>query len=157
MKIISGGQTGADRAALDFAISHGIEHGGYCPNGRRAEDGPIPDQYRLVQTGSRNYLVRTEKNVAMSDGTVIFIRDDVPSTGSYMTSRYCEQHEKPYCIVGQIHDTKRDAEVLVDWITKISPKVLNFAGHRESSCPGIHDYVVSVLNLTKVLSPGLFT
>ena len=71
-KIISGGQTGADRAALDVAIWHGFPHGGWCPNGRRAEDGCLAPQYLLEETPARNYLNRTEWNVRDSDGTLIF-------------------------------------------------------------------------------------
>ncbi len=63
LKIVSGGQTGADRAALDFAIAHGIPQGGWCPKGRKAEDGPIPDRYQLKETPSDNYAQRTEWNV----------------------------------------------------------------------------------------------
>src|SRR5687768_1765349 len=72
LKIISGGQTGADRAALDFAIAHGLGHGGWCPRGRRAEDGPIPDRYRLRETAEADYAVRTRENVMDSDATLIF-------------------------------------------------------------------------------------
>ncbi len=70
-RVISGGQTGVDRAALDAAMKLGIEVGGFCPKGRRAEDGPIDEQYPLTETASRAYPVRTEKNVAASDGTLI--------------------------------------------------------------------------------------
>jgi predicted Rossmann-fold nucleotide-binding protein len=72
LKIISGGQTGADRAALDFAIKHGMPHGGWCPQGRIAEDGPIDAKYQLHETPSADYVQRTEWNVRDSDGTVIF-------------------------------------------------------------------------------------
>ena len=72
LKIISGGQTGADRAALEFAIKQGIPHGGWCPKGRRSEDGQIDAKYQLQETPSSNYLQRTEWNVRDSDGTVIF-------------------------------------------------------------------------------------
>ena len=71
-RIVSGGQTGADRAALDIAIRHGITHGGWCPKGRRAEDGPISCQYALTETPSEQYIQRTEWNVRDSDGTVVF-------------------------------------------------------------------------------------
>ena len=71
-KIVSGGQTGADRAGLDFAIAHGIPHGGWCPKGRKAEDGTIPERYGLSETSRADYLQRTEANVRESDGTVIF-------------------------------------------------------------------------------------
>ena len=72
LKIISGGQTGADRGGLDAAMDLGIEHGGWCPKGRRAEDGRIPDRYTLEETTSTDYTVRTEKNVEWADGTVVF-------------------------------------------------------------------------------------
>jgi hypothetical protein len=71
-KIVSGGQTGADRAALDWAIFHDLPHGGWCPKGRKAEDGVIPDQYQLTETSSASYPQRTQWNVRDSDGTVIF-------------------------------------------------------------------------------------
>src|SRR5437870_5407187 len=71
-KIVSGGQTGADRAAFDWAIANNIPHGGWCPRGRLAEDGIIPDFYRMQETVSTEYVVRTERNVTESDGTVIF-------------------------------------------------------------------------------------
>ncbi len=71
-KIMSGGQTGADRAALDFAIGHGIKHGGWCPKGRRAEDGAIDARYQLKETPSANFVQRTEWNTRDSDGTVVF-------------------------------------------------------------------------------------
>lgn len=72
MKILSGGQTGTDRAALDWAIAHGIPHGGWCPKGRKAEDGPIDGRYQLQETPSSSYVERTEWNVRDSDGTVVF-------------------------------------------------------------------------------------
>jgi hypothetical protein len=82
LRIISGGQTGADRAGLDWAIAHGIPHGGYCPKGRLAEDGPIAAQYALSELGSKSYPVPTERNVMESDGTVIFTMKPGLSGGS---------------------------------------------------------------------------
>ena len=70
--ILSGGQTGADRAALDFAIEYGLPHGGWCPRGRLAEDGPIDERYELTETPSHRYAQRTEWNVRDSDATVVF-------------------------------------------------------------------------------------
>ena len=84
-KIVSGGQTGADRAALDWAISRGVPHCGWCPKGGRAEDGPIPARYCLEESGSANYLVRTERNVVDSDGTVIFTLETELTGGSKRT------------------------------------------------------------------------
>jgi len=71
-KIVSGGQTGADIAALDVALKHGFPHGGWCPKGRRSEDGSIPARYNLFETPSASYLERTERNVRDTDGTVVF-------------------------------------------------------------------------------------
>ncbi|MCC6355238.1 MAG: putative molybdenum carrier protein [Verrucomicrobiae bacterium] len=84
-KIVSGGQTGADRAALDAAIALGIPHGGWCPKGRRAEDGRIPGRYRLAETPGANYLQRTEWNVRDSDGTVLFTLGKAATGGSRKT------------------------------------------------------------------------
>ena len=70
-KIVSGGQTGADRAALDWAMAHGVPHGGWCPAGRLAEDGVIDMRYSLKETPQPEYLQRTEWNVRDSDATLI--------------------------------------------------------------------------------------
>src|SRR3954463_11720603 len=95
-KLISGGQTGADRAALDWAISHGIEHGGRCPKGRLAEDGPIPLRYQLIETPTESYEERTEWNVRDSDGTVIFTIAEQLSGGSLLTLEMAIKHHKPH-------------------------------------------------------------
>jgi predicted Rossmann fold nucleotide-binding protein DprA/Smf involved in DNA uptake len=92
--IISGGQTGADRAALDFALANGFEITGYCPNGRRADDGPLDPKYPLQETSSRAYAPRTRKNVILEDVTVIFHGLPELSSGSYTTIRYARQHKK---------------------------------------------------------------
>jgi hypothetical protein len=84
-KIISGGQTGADRASLDFAIEKGLEHGGYVPRGRKAEDGRIDDRYNLVQLSTSSYPARTRRNIEESDGTVIFSLERLLSGGTKLT------------------------------------------------------------------------
>src|SRR6266496_3086201 len=94
-KIISGGQTGADRAALDFAIGRGIAHGGYCPRGRVAEDGMIPERYQLRETPSSDYAPRTEWNVRDSDGTVVLSIQERLDGGSKKTVHCAQQYEKP--------------------------------------------------------------
>jgi hypothetical protein len=96
VEIISGGQTGADRAALDWAIKHGIPHGGWCPKGRRSEDGPIDAKYQLQETPSNNYAQRTEWNVKDSDGTVIFSVRKRLSGNSSETLEFAIKHRKPY-------------------------------------------------------------
>ena len=94
-RIISGGQTGADRAALDWAIAHGVPHGGWCPKGRKAEDGPIDARYKLVETTSSDYLQRTEWNVRDSDGTVVFSIATMLTGGSKKTVDLARKHRKP--------------------------------------------------------------
>ena len=93
-KIISGGQTGADRAALDFAIDHGIPHGGWVPKGRLAEDGPLDPKYRLRETDSEDHSIRTEKNVLDSDGTLILFYNEL-SGGSLLTLELARKHDRP--------------------------------------------------------------
>ncbi len=96
LKIVSGGQTGADRAALDWAIKKGIPHGGWCPKGRKAEDGRIDAKYQLQDTPSSNYLQRTEWNVRDSDGTVILSIGKRLSGNSSGTLELAIKHRKPY-------------------------------------------------------------
>ena len=98
MKIISGGQTGVDRAALDAAIELGIAHGGWCPLGRLAEDGRIPDRYQLRETDSPEYAVRTERNVVESDATLILYRGRI-SGGTELTLRLAQRHGRPHMAV----------------------------------------------------------
>src|SRR5437867_10686295 len=94
-RIISGGQTGADRAALDFAIARGIPHGGWCPQGRLAEDGIIPGCYKLTETPSPDPVQRTEWNVRDSDGSVIFSIGPRLAGGSKKTADFARRHKKP--------------------------------------------------------------
>jgi hypothetical protein len=135
-RIVSGGQTGVDRAALDTAIELGIPHGGWCPRGRLAEDGRIPPRYRLRQTASPDYKVRTERNVLDSDATLIVTRGE-PSGGTELTRRLAERHGRPCLVV----DLDRDADpnrVRV-WLRAEAVGVLNVAGPRESQSPGIRE------------------
>jgi hypothetical protein len=95
LRIISGGQTGVDRAALDFAIAHGIPHGGWCPAGRKAEDGTIDLRYQLKETPSSNYVQRTEWNARDSDGTVVFSSAPLLTGGSKKTVELVEKWLAP--------------------------------------------------------------
>ena len=95
-KVVSGGQTGADRAALDAAMKLGVPHGGWCPKGRVAENGPIPPEYQLQETDSPAYDVRTEANVVDSDATVIFSVVPTLEGGSRLTADLAERHGKPF-------------------------------------------------------------
>ncbi len=132
-KIVSGGQTGVDRAALDAAMALGVPHGGWCPKGRLAEDGPIPPIYQLVETDSPAYAVRTERNVLDGDATLILCRGQ-PSGGTDLTLRLAQRHAKPHLVADL------NAPVLARirrWLAKIRPATLNVAGPRESQAPGI--------------------
>jgi hypothetical protein len=151
-KIISGGQTGADRAGLDFALANDIEHGGWCPALRRSEDGPIPERYRLRCTAQSDYQERTKLNVRDSDATVIFNRGGRLSAGSALTLRLCERQERPMIVI-EVHDhvTASAAQIdlqgrqLAEFLAFYRPKVLNVAGNREHTAPGISKWVGSVL------------
>lgn len=142
-QVVSGGQTGVDRAGLDAAIFHNIPHGGWCPEGRRAEDGRIPDDYCLKETESRNYTVRTKQNVIDSDGTLILFEDSL-SRGTGLTAKFARQNTRPLYSLDIIEilnwdEDQFDAEVqkVNQWIETQNVNVLNVAGPRESSSPGI--------------------
>lgn len=134
-KIVSGGQTGVDRAALDVAISLGIPHGGWCPRGRLAEDGPIGAEYQLDETESADYPVRTEQNVLDSDGTLIFYRDRLIG-GTALTRRLAKKHSRPCFLVNLDGETTVDA--VCGWISDNRIEIVNVAGPRESTSPGIY-------------------
>lgn len=133
-KIISGGQTGVDRAALDVAIELGIDHGGWCPAGRKAEDGQIPPHYRLTETRETNYVTRTRLNVRDSDGTLILTLGET-SGGTLKTILIANELGRPLLLV----DLNRpvDSSVFHDWLSTNRIKVLNIAGPRESKYAGI--------------------
>ena len=135
-KIVSGGQTGVDRAALDAAIALNMAHGGWCPRGRLAEDGRIPDRYELSETDSPEYPVRTERNVVDSDATLILFRGQI-SGGTELTLRLARRHERP-CITVDLDDLPPPEEIGV-WLQSNEVEVLNIAGPRESQSPGIAD------------------
>jgi len=144
-KIISGGQTGADRAALDWAIQRKLSHGGWCPKGRHAEDGPIPAKYQLAETHDGGYNQRTAFNVRDGDGTVIFgMTPDIESPGSRLTYSLCSTYDKPCLYLSPF--TKAPAEDLWDFIKRHRITVLNVAGSRHSKAPGIAAFVKEVLD-----------
>jgi predicted Rossmann-fold nucleotide-binding protein len=134
VRVVSGGQTGVDRAALDVAIELGMAHGGWCPKGRLAEDGLIPAHYRLTETDSPDYAVRTERNVLDSDATLILCRGR-PGGGTELTQRLAERHGKPHLVVDLEESPQPDDAAR--WLQALRPAVLNVAGPRESQSPGI--------------------
>ncbi len=145
IKIISGGQTGVDRAALDFALGHGINCGGWCPKGRLAEDGPILLRYPLDETKSSSYKVRTEKNISESNATII-IYDNKFDAGTGLTLNLCKKLGKPYLIfkLTEVYDNYSFA----NWMKTNNIQILNIAGPREGSALGI--YKKTLLFLEKI-------
>ncbi len=143
-RIVSGGQTGVDRGALDVAIEFGIEHGGWCPRGRRAEDGEIPARYSLRETPSAEYRVRTEKNVVDSDGTLILNRGE-PSGGTALTIELCRERRRPYLVFDLDQPPHLVMGAAARWVLDNSIATLNVAGPRESNVPGIARQACHVL------------
>jgi len=135
-KIVSGGQTGVDRAALDVALELGVPCGGWCPQGRRAEDGRIDDRYPLNETPWDGYPQRTEWNVRDSDGTLILTCGE-SDRGTALTVRLAQERKKPFFVVDVSGDV--DVSAIREWAEAYGVRVLNVAGPRESSSPGIHD------------------
>lgn len=129
MRIVSGGQTGVDRAALDVAMELGLPCGGFCPRGRKAEDGVIDKKYPLIETPSDQYEQRTEWNVRDADATLI-LTWGTPRGGTELTIELAEKLKKPLCIVDI--ENKLPVEKIVEWIKKNNIEVLNVAGPRAS-------------------------
>ncbi len=150
-KIVSGGQTGADCAALGVAISLGIPHGGWCPRGRRREDGVIPKRFRLRETPSRGYATRTRWNVRDSDGTVIFSVGRRLAGGSRATARFARRQRKP-CLHLSAQQAGVDHGALLRlFVRRHRIRILNVAGPRKSQEPAVGRYVARILR--KVLTP----
>lgn len=147
-KIISGAQTGADRAALDWAIARNISHGGWCPKGRKAEDGPIPPQYQVQETPSSDYLQRNEWNVRDSDGTAIFTMTADLGRGSGRTAKFATKMGRPWIHLHAEMGVERCAADLRGWMSCHRIEVLNVAGSRGSNEPGVGEFVKQVLNAT---------
>lgn len=144
-QIISGGQTGADRAALDVALKFNIPHGGWIPKGRRAEDGPLSRRYRLEETDSRNYAVRTRRNVRTGDATVIFSHGPLTG-GSRLTQEIAREMEQPCRHLDLlVFEGFEAAMMLRDFIRDYRVRILNVAGSRASLNPDIYWGVRSVL------------
>jgi hypothetical protein len=141
MKIISGGQTGADRAGLDAAIAAGIEHGGWVPKGRLTEAGPLPGRYQMQEMATRLYPARTRKNVAESDGTVIFTHGQLTG-GSLLTKKEAIRMGKPWVHIDfdQV-DPAQAAAQLGDFITAHQVGTLNVAGSRAGKDELIYEKV----------------
>jgi Circularly permutated YpsA SLOG family len=149
-KIVSGGQTGADRAALDWAIAHGVRHGGWCPRGRKAEDGPIPRRYRLKETRSGVYAVRTRWNVRDSDGTVIFSVKRRLTGGTRRTRKFALKLGKPLLQLNAMGGAAHAGRRLTQFIRRHAIGVLNVAGPRASEEPWIWQFVWVTLTRSRL-------
>ena len=152
VKIISGGQSGVDRAALDVAIKLGIPHGGWVPKGRLTEDGPLPGSYALRETPTAAYAERTEKNVVDSDGTLIISRGELTG-GSEYTREMALKHGRPWLHI----DLKRTAAfrsaiAVTEWLSANDIRVLNVAGPRASKDPTIYRDAAALLESLYYLS-----
>lgn len=159
--IVSGGQTGVDRAALDIAIQFNIPHGGWCPYERKAEDGTISMKYYLKEAPAPTidessdpdaiYKKRTELNAKDSDGTLIILKG-TPIGGTLFTIEMAKKHHKPYLII-DVSNNPNTAEI-TDWLIKNNIRILNVAGPRASQTENIYDAAHNLLQqlITQVLS-----
>lgn len=143
-----------DRAALDFAIQYGFEHGGWCPHGRLAEDDIIPPIYQLRETESADYDERTEKNVVDSDATLIVVRKRELSGGTAFTKTCAEQHGRPVLVVCERDGISQGTAALSRFIKQNNVRTLNVAGPRESQAPGIGNFVVQLLEAVLTARQG---
>lgn len=144
--IISGGQTGVDRAALDWACNHRIPHGGWCPQGRRASDGPLSLKYQLRETESAGYRQRTKLNVQDSDATLILNAGELDG-GTLQTLQFAERMGKPRLVL-QLDQCAPDESAgrIIEWLIAGKFGTLNVAGPREEKRPGIYALTLSVLD-----------
>ena len=149
-KIVSGGQTGVDRGALDAALAAGFACGGWCPGGRIAEDGQIAACYPMVELAGSSYEERTLKNVLDSDGTAILYRGALEG-GTRLTAEYCQAHRKPCELLNAARLSPDEAaREIIAFIAGNNIKVLNVAGPRASKWPGAHDYAHSAIDLVLI-------
>ncbi|WP_020585623.1 putative molybdenum carrier protein [Desulfobacter curvatus] len=143
-KIISGGQTGADIAGVDAAISCGVSYGGWLPKGRMTEKGTLSGRYTKFQVMTRGgYPKRTEQNIVDSDGTVVFSFRKL-SGGSALTRRLCQRHGRPFLYI-DLSQELFPAETLKEWLSRQDIQVLNVAGSRASKHPGIYSRVFGII------------
>lgn len=158
LKIFSGGQTCADRGGLEAALRCGVPHGGWCPKGRKAEDGRIPARYTLRETDTENYPQRTERNIVDSDATLVFTRG-APAGGSLLTLELAKRYGKPWYMVDLTRGSQEEHVAgIVAWLQGKAAAaegsfcgqppdkcVLNVAGSRESENPGIEGAVTAMM------------
>jgi hypothetical protein len=146
LKIISGGQTGVDRAALDIAVKHGVESGGWCPTGRLDEFGRIPDCYPLKELENGGFTERTLQNVKDSDGTLIIYPGKL-SGGTEQTVKFCVEQQRPHELIDSCGvSIEKAAHLIADFVRENKIDILNVAGPRASEWPGGYDYAFRTLD-----------
>ena len=147
MKIISGGQTGVDRAALDAALKHGIECGGWCPAGRLDEFGRIPDRYPVKELEHGSFVERTMQNVTDSDATVIIYLDKLRG-GTEQTVRFCIEQKRPHKLIDAAEiSAENAANSIFNLVRENKIDILNVAGPRQSEWPGGYYYSFRALDI----------
>jgi len=147
MKIISGGQTGVDRAALDAAIELGFEYGGSLPKGRLAEDGTVDVRKypHLIELDTADYHARTKQNVADADATLAFTAGALTG-GTRMTLGLAKEYGKPHLLIDlTTRSSEEGVKKIIEWLGEITPRSLNVAGPRESGAPGVYAKAYAVL------------
>ena len=151
LQILSGGQTGVQRAALDAAIERTFPCGGWCPRGRKAEDGRIPERYPLQEMTSAHYASRTVQNVRDSDGTLI-ITQGAPTGRTGLTVQSAQKYRRPALVIDleAIPSPETAIETIWAWTHKKFIRILNVSGPRESRCPGIYDAALRIMKAVLV-------
>lgn len=153
LKIISGGQTGVDRGALDAALATGTPCGGWCPAGRKAEDGPLSDKYPLKETASEQYIVRTRQNVIDSDGTLVIYFGTLEG-GTARTIEFCRELNKPiFCLDAVQFSPEQAARLIKRFVEEHNITALNVAGPRASKQPQAESYAREVIGKLITLHP----
>ena len=151
LKVISGGQTGAERAALDAALAQGLSIGGWCTRDRWAEDGAIPDHYPLAQTRTEDLHVRTMRNVECSSATLLLTRGSLMGA-CRLSADTARSVCRPLLVVDLEAQSEDPVDTIVGWLKQVRPAVLNVSGPRESNAPGIYEQALCLLNIALDLS-----
>lgn len=146
LKVISGGQTGVDRAALDVALTLGLECGGWCPPGRVAEDGAIPEKYPLWELRQPAPHLRVERNVEGSSATLVITRG-LPTGGARYAVEFAQSMRRPTMTVdvSRLESDEEASAQVAGWLVTTRPRILNVSGPKESGAPGISEQASRIL------------